>query len=113
MSRSYVVAVGVDGCSNGWIAVALEQGTIVAVEYLPTIDELSARFADATTIGIDIPMGFPTTSEPRKSELEAKKILNELLDLQSTNNIDESQLRCAMFEIAMLTMKLYVLPKEN
>ena len=73
-----MLAVGVDGCSKGWIAAALHLGNVVSVEYVPTIDELPARFPDATTIGIDIPMGFPTTCEPRKSELHAKKLLKGL-----------------------------------
>lgn len=74
-----MVAVGVDGCAKGWIAAAIEGGQVVTVEYLSTIAALPARFPEAVTVGIDIPMGFPPpTGYPRPAEVTAKKLLGPL-----------------------------------
>jgi predicted RNase H-like nuclease len=68
-----VVAVGVDGCKDGWIAVALRPGG-ADVHFLPTIDRLAVAVPDATVIGIDIPLAIPDRG-PRTAELAARAAL--------------------------------------
>jgi predicted RNase H-like nuclease len=72
-----VVAVGVDGCPKGWVAAALHDDRIVAVEHLPTIAAVLEVFPDATVVGIDIPIGLPDPG-PREADVEAKTVLVHL-----------------------------------
>jgi len=68
-----VVAVGVDGCRAGWIAVALRPGG-AEVHFLPTIDRLAEAVPDAEVIGIDIPLTIPAAGV-RAAELAARTAL--------------------------------------
>jgi predicted RNase H-like nuclease len=51
-----VLALGVDGCATGWVAVAIEVegGGFRGAAWAPTIDKLP----DAAGVGIDMPIGL-------------------------------------------------------
>jgi predicted RNase H-like nuclease len=68
-----VVAVGIDGCRVGWIAVALLE-TKVGVYHLPTIAALTDVVATPTAVGIDIPIGLPDAGR-RPADVEARLML--------------------------------------
>lgn len=68
-----MVAVGIDGCRTGWIAVVLGEADI-GVFHLPTIDALSEFVPDPTGIGIDIPIGLPDVGR-RSADVEARLFL--------------------------------------
>jgi len=69
-----MVAVGVDACKRGWIAVALRRGTNAQVHFLESIEELGEVIPDAEAVAIDIPIGLPTEGR-RAADIEAKKVL--------------------------------------
>lgn len=69
-----MVAVGVDACKKGWIAVALRKGTEAQVHFLESIEDLGETIPDAEAIAIDIPIGLPTEGR-RAADIEAKKVL--------------------------------------
>ncbi len=73
-SRTVVVAVGVDACKTGWIAVAVDDAGVVAAHYLPTITSLTERAPDASVVGIDIPIGLPESGR-READLVARSRL--------------------------------------
>jgi predicted RNase H-like nuclease len=68
-----VVAVGIDGCRTGWIAVAVNVREI-EVFYLPTIDALSNVVEAPSAIAIDIPIGLPDAGR-RPADVEARLFL--------------------------------------
>lgn len=55
-----MLAVGVDGCTAGWVGVALDEHGFVGAVLAPTIDDLAAQLPDADGFGIDIPIGLLT-----------------------------------------------------
>lgn len=67
-----MVAVGVDGCRSGWIAVVLRATT--EAHYLPTIADLTEVVPDATAVAIDIPIGLPDSGR-RVADVEARRFL--------------------------------------
>ena len=71
-----MAVVGIDGCSTGWIAVALADDGWAAVHYLPTIGSVSDAIPNASVIGIDIPIGF-AQDQPRRADLEARTFLGK------------------------------------
>ncbi len=71
-----MTVVGIDGCSTGWIAVALADDGWAAVHYLPTIGSVSDAIPNASVIGIDIPIGF-AENRPRPADLEARAFLGK------------------------------------
>jgi predicted RNase H-like nuclease/tetratricopeptide (TPR) repeat protein len=50
-------AVGVDGCSKGWIAVVLRDGKFDRALFAPTIKNVLELEPDAAIVGVDIPIG--------------------------------------------------------
>ncbi len=68
-----MVAVGIDGCRVGWIAVALFE-TEVGVYHLPTIAALTDVVPNPTAVGIDIPIGLPDAGR-RRADVEARLLL--------------------------------------
>ena len=54
-----MLAVGVDGCTTGWVGVAIDEHGFVGAVQAPTIDDLAVRL-DADGFGIDIPIGLFT-----------------------------------------------------
>ncbi len=71
-----MTVVGIDGCSTGWIAVALAADGRATVHYLPTIGSVSDAIPDPIVIGIDIPIGF-AQDQPRRADLEARTFLGK------------------------------------
>lgn len=69
---------GVDGCRKGWIAIVLEGGRFERAEFSPTFAELLIHLTDAQVIAVDIPIGLPDGSEPRKADVEARRLLGSL-----------------------------------
>jgi predicted RNase H-like nuclease len=69
-----VVAVGVDACKTGWIAVAVDDMGVLAAHYLPGITSLTATVPDASVVAIDIPIGLPESGR-READLAARSRL--------------------------------------
>jgi predicted RNase H-like nuclease len=69
-----MVAVGVDGCKGGWIAVAIDDAGACSTHLVRTIDSISATIPDASVIAIDIPVGLVETGE-RHADREVKALL--------------------------------------
>lgn len=53
-----VFVVGVDGCKNGWIAVALNNGRFAGAAMYESFAALVHEADDAFSIGVDIPIGL-------------------------------------------------------
>lgn len=71
-----MVAVGVDGCPDGWLAVAYEGGTFLEASLVADFDALWERYAGAETILADVPIGLRTSSsEPRPCDDLARQVL--------------------------------------
>jgi predicted RNase H-like nuclease len=66
-----VVAVGVDACKTGWIAVAVNEIGVLAAHYLPAIASLPGTVPDASVVAIDIPIGLPESGR-READLAAR-----------------------------------------
>lgn len=66
--------LGVDGYKKGWVAIALQGGAYADGIVAETLSELASRFAGAAVIGVDIPIGLPST-EPRPADGEAKRFV--------------------------------------
>jgi predicted RNase H-like nuclease len=66
--------VGVDGCSKGWFAVAIQSDWQGSVDIFPDISDLWAMHQDAALILIDIPIGLPFAGA-RRCDIEARRIL--------------------------------------
>jgi predicted RNase H-like nuclease len=69
-----VVAVGVDACKTGWIAVAVDDTDVLAAQYLPAITSLTTAVPDASVVGIDNPIGLPDSGR-READLAARSRL--------------------------------------
>jgi predicted RNase H-like nuclease len=71
-----VVAVGIDACKTGWIAVALDDSEVAAY-YLPSVGDLTAVIGNPDSIeaiAIDIPIGLPDSGR-RRADLDARVFL--------------------------------------
>lgn len=73
-SPAVVVAVGVDACKTGWIAVAVDDMGVLAAHYLPGITSLTETVPDARVVAIDIPIGLPESGR-READLAARSRL--------------------------------------
>ncbi len=75
-----MVAVGIDGCKDGWIAVVLNRDARGArAHFVKTIDRITdvvLGLAEDSVIAIDIPIGLPVSGH-RKCDLLAKKMLEK------------------------------------
>lgn len=73
------VVVGVDGYKHGWVFVRLENGAFAsAAIYARFVDGVGAS-DDATVIGVDIPIGFPTgRATERAADGEARGMVKPL-----------------------------------
>ncbi len=72
--RAVVVAVGVDACKTGWIAVVVDDTSVLAAHYLPGIASLPEIVPDASVVAIDIPIGLPVSGR-READLAARSLL--------------------------------------
>jgi predicted RNase H-like nuclease len=69
------MVVGVDGCTNGWVAIALERGE-AAGDLFPDIACLAAHHHQASLILIDIPIGLRDAGrEQRLCDTRARQLL--------------------------------------
>lgn len=69
------IAIGVDGCSGGWIAAIWKPGesnlTMKVVRHLAQVIDAYPRVA----IGVDVPIGL-SSREPRACDVAARKLLS-------------------------------------
>lgn len=69
--------VGVDGCPDGWVAVAYDDGEFAGASVHPTVDDLWAAHGDAARLFLDVPIGLRTeSSEPRRCDTAARSVLS-------------------------------------
>jgi predicted RNase H-like nuclease len=68
------VAVGVDACKSGWIAVAIDDVRVIEAQFLPRIDALPAVLPEASIVAIDIPIGLPESGR-RAADVAARAFL--------------------------------------
>jgi len=50
--------LGVDGCREGWVVVALEDGAFAGASRVDTFDEVMALGESAHAVGVDMPIGL-------------------------------------------------------
>jgi predicted RNase H-like nuclease len=68
--------VGVDGCPDGWIAVAYSESGFESASFHGTVDDLWTAHRDADRILIDVPIGLrERSSEPRACDTAARTAL--------------------------------------
>ncbi len=72
MSRS--IAVGVDGCRQGWVAVAIADGSFHSASLYSTFSAVMDDWDTAAAFGVDIPIGLPTGAN-RQADLVAQQLL--------------------------------------
>jgi len=68
------VVLGVDGTSNGWVAVALADGRFLEARLVQQFADLLDRYPKAAVIGVDIPIGLPETGRRLADQL-ARRVL--------------------------------------
>ena len=54
------VVIGVDGCKRGWVFVRLENGAFTSAVFYEHFAAGVGASGDATVIGVDIPIGYPS-----------------------------------------------------
>jgi predicted RNase H-like nuclease len=70
-----MMVVGVDGCPGGWIAVELTPGAPeVKPVFHASFRDLLAAYPNSF-IGVDIPIGLSSTSEPRNCDVLTRRAL--------------------------------------
>lgn len=77
LQRSHVhrLAIGVDGCANGWLAITLARGEPAGTLF-PDISALAAHHDQASLILIDIPIGLRDQGrDPRQCDTQARQLL--------------------------------------
>lgn len=69
--------LGVDGCPDGWIAVAYSDSAFEGASFYPTLRDLWEEYREAERILVDVPIGLRSeSSEPRACDTEARKRLS-------------------------------------
>jgi predicted RNase H-like nuclease len=66
-----VVALGVDACKTGWIAVVVDDTGVRAAHYLRGIASLPMIVPDASVVAIDIPIGLAESGR-READVAAR-----------------------------------------
>jgi predicted RNase H-like nuclease len=69
-----MLTLGADVARGGWIVVALENGKFVASALERRFAVLLARFPEAASIGVDIPIGLPEAGR-RRADAEARLVI--------------------------------------
>ena len=89
-------AIGVDGCRDGWIAVAFETedgpGT-AAARFFSGFGEIVAAYPEAVIV-VDMPVGFAEGREGRGCDEEARRILGP-----RRNSVFTPPCRAALFAV--------------
>jgi predicted RNase H-like nuclease len=69
--------IGVDGCPDGWVAVAYTDTEFVGAQFHPTVRALWETHRSADRILVDVPIGLrAASSEPRRCDTEARSRLS-------------------------------------
>jgi predicted RNase H-like nuclease len=63
-----VVAVGIDGCKAGWMAVLVSEGGVADARVFPDFGAALAAFPTSDVYAVDIPIGLPTSGRRRADE---------------------------------------------
>lgn len=79
-----MIAVGVDACPGGWVAVVVAEdavGTVhratlkaIGAVHGATLEAMGAQLPHADGFGVDIPIGMPTDG-PRSADVAARRFL--------------------------------------
>ena len=69
-----MVAVGVDACRQGWVAVCLEDGAPPRGVVGSTLDDVALEMPRAAGFGVDIPIGLPSAGR-RRADVEARALI--------------------------------------
>jgi len=67
------LAVGVDGCHKGWVAVAVSERGFERAAFEPSLRAIVDGFADAQAFGVDIPIGL--VDGARDADADARTFL--------------------------------------
>lgn len=71
-----MTVVGVDGCSDGWIAVAYEGESFAGGGFYEDIESVWVAYPDADSILVDVPVGLrESDNEPRACDTAARDVL--------------------------------------
>jgi predicted RNase H-like nuclease len=68
------VFVGVDGCAQGWVVLALSDEGFTTAQLLPDFDAVVAAYGEADAIGVDMPIGL-TDEASRGADRAARAFL--------------------------------------
>jgi predicted RNase H-like nuclease len=71
-----VKVLGIDACRGKWLAVALDEGRLDGARLASDAASLAAAWPEAEAIGVDIPIGLPTTPL-RDAERDAREFVGE------------------------------------
>ena len=63
-----MIAVGIDGCKAGWMAVAIGPDGVVGARVFTELSAVLAAWADADAYGVDMPIGLPSSGRRRADE---------------------------------------------
>ncbi len=69
-----MMAVGVDACRQGWVAVCLEEGVPPRGVVGSTLDDVALEVPRAAGFGVDIPIGLPSAGR-RRADVEARELI--------------------------------------
>jgi predicted RNase H-like nuclease len=69
-----MVAVGVDACRAGWVAVVLESDAPARGLVATTLAEVAGAVPRADGFGVDIPIGLPSRGR-RRADVEARALI--------------------------------------
>jgi predicted RNase H-like nuclease len=72
----HMKVVGIDACLGRWLAIVLQDGLFSDARLESDVAALVARWPEAVSIGIDIPVGLPKTPE-RDADRAARKFVGE------------------------------------
>ena len=93
-------AYGVDGCTAGWLYVAVMPDGKTGWGTVRELDELVETANDSDRIFVDIPIGLPDGPEQRQCDMAARKVLGSrrgsvfsapVRDVFSATNFAEAQ----------------------
>ena len=63
-----MIAVGIDGCKAGWMAVAIGPDGVVGARVFTDFTGVLAAWPDADAYGVDMPIGLPERGRRRADE---------------------------------------------
>ncbi len=71
------VVAGIDAWKGGWVGVVLRDGRFETAVTARRLFDLLSGFGEASQVGIDMPIGFPTEGTRRADE-EARRLVGRL-----------------------------------